>query len=1009
MSMGLAIAQNTTIKGIVIDESNEAVIGASVVVKGTTTGTVTDIDGNFTLSVPSTAKTIVIRYIGMADQESPISNNMVVRLKASSQDLDEVIVIAYGSAKKTGYTGAGNNVKGKDIERVPVSSFEQALQGAAPGVTVTSSTGQPGASQSIRIRGVGSMNASNAPLYVIDGVPMLTSTNTTDPGNFSLSGVSGNAGSLGISNQINNSDIESITVLKDAAAASMYGSRGANGVILITTKKGKEGKSQFKFNGSWGVNDWAVKNRSIISGDDMRYLFAESYRNALSDAYGDRYTDADYWESAWEKVNKDTPIPANGYSDWEKELFDDYGFIQNYELVASGGNNKTKYYASLGYRDENGKTAYSWLKQYSARVNLTHEEGNLKFGANLAITKIDQRAASEGTSYSNPYYATRTYLFPTTPIYNDDGTYYTGSLLRGYANLVKDAGLDYSGNDMFSSSNNAWAEYKIIKGLIFKQTLSYDYLVNYATTNWPSNSNNGAVSQGTTIKLVPTYQKVYSSSLLTYDNTFAEKHNVNALLGWDVDKRLYNIVQAVGKGFGSPDLKELASAATPTTAFSNHTDDRILSLISRINYDYDNKYYLTGTYRRDGSTRLGKNTRWGNFWSASGAWRISQESFLIDSEIIDNLKIRASYGTSGTLPVNLYSHLSTYSFNADYVGSPGSYPSRLPNPDLTWEKNHVFDIGLELRLFDALSFEFDYYNRNTKDLLMDVPVSRTTGFSTTLKNAAEMNNKGVEFDISYDIFKDSEFKWTTGLALSYNKNKITKLYEGQTEIINTEYTNLINRVGEAYNSLYVREYAGVNSATGAEQWYTNKTLADGSIEREITEDPTKANRVIVGKVSPDWTGGWRNNFSWKGFELTAMFSFVTGGDFFDSGWTSVSNGMYDFTYLPAKSQLDRWQNPGDDTDVGRRVYNYRYGNYNSSKWVHPYDHIRLKNLTFAYSISSKLAKTMKISSLRIYATGNNLLTWSKTDDFDPEVPANGQVGYNSPPLKSMVLGIELGF
>ncbi len=1001
LSMGLAIAQTTKVKGVVVDESNEPIAGVSVIVKeNTAVGTVTNVDGQFTLDVPASAKSLIMKYLGMEDQEVAVSPDVKVIMKQSSTMLDEVVVIAYGTVKKVGYTGSGSEIKSKTLENIPVSSFEQAIQGAAPGINVTSTSGQPGATQQLTIRGIGSMNASTQPLYVIDGIPVTS-------GNISQSGVSGQSGSLSLSNMVNVNDIESVTVLKDASAAAMYGSRGANGVVLITTKKGQSGKVKISLKADWGGNDWAVKYRPAVNGDQMRTLFAESYGNFLFD---NKYepTMAAAMEEAWVTVDEEAPIPNGGYSDWDKAMFRNHGAIQNYEMTANGGNAKTKFYTSLGYRDETGKVDYSWLKQYTGRANVIHTEDKLSLGTNISISRIDNRANTSGTSYSNPYYRVRYDLWPTVPIYNADGTYYEGPLLKGLNNPVKDFGLTSSGNEAFQSSSSVWGEYEFIKGLRFKQTFNYEYTNVLSSTNWPSNTGDGAVHNGLTIKINATTEKLYSSSILTYERSFAEKHNVSALVGWDANKTRDIYVQAVGKGFATPDLKELDSASIPDGIGSNSLDDRLLSFLSRLNYDYDNKYYLSGTFRRDGSSRFGSNVRWGDFWSVSGAWRIKNEAFLTGAEFLDNLKLRGSYGVSGTLPDALYAHLATYSFDADYAGKPGSVPSRIANPDLSWEKCYTLDFGLEAKLFNALTFDFDIYERKTKDLILSVPVSRTTGFSSTLANEAEMSNKGVEINVGYDVFRDGEFKWNTGIALGYNKNEVTKLYGGK-EITNSPYNSQILREGEAYFSHYMREFAGINKETGEELWYMNTPLEDGTVDRSTTNDPTKVTRIVAGKATPDWTGGWRNTLSWKGFELVALISFSQGAKAYDTSWMTNANGYNDFSYLPALSQYDRWQNPGDNTQVGRRVYAYKWGNYGSTKFLHDNDYIRLKNVALTYTFPSKWIQKAGLGNLRVFAAGTNLLTMTDLKAFDPEVPIYGQIGFEAPPLKSVTFGIEVGF
>lgn len=1004
-SVGLSVAQTTTkVSGTIVDDTGETVIGASVVAKGTTVGTVTDVDGKFALNIPSDKKTLVISLIGMRTKEVAAGQNLKIVLEGDSKLMDEVVVVAYGTTTKASFTGSASTVGNGILKDSPVSSFEQALQGASPGVSITAPSGQPGAAQSINLRGIGSMNASTEPLYVIDGVPMV-------PENLSVSGVSSSPGSLGISSLINTSDIESVTILKDAAAAALYGSRGANGVIMITTKSGKakSGKLSVSLKATVGFNDWAVENRPIIGGDDLRELWAESYYNYITGGSGKNKTSEQNWAEAWAVVDEYAPRPENGkYYNWEKALFKKRGSVQTYDATVSGGSDKTRFYLSLGYKKEEGKAKGSELGQYTGRLNLTHDAGALKLGTNISFAKIDQSRIAEGSAYANPYFATRTYLFPTTPIYNSDGSYYEGELLNGKDNLVKSGDLDQYRNDLFNMKASVWAEYNIYDGLSAKQTVSYDYNTNHATTIWPMTGGNGAALNGLIIKMTPTYKKLYTSSLLTYKKSI-EKHNIDFLVGWDVEKRLYDMVQAVGNNLVSDNMEELIGAATPNGVSSESTDDRMLSALSRLNYNYADKYYVSLTGRRDGSTRFGKNKRWGTFWSVSGSWRITEEDFMKGITPITDLKIRGSYGLSGTLPTDLFGSVNSYAAEGgNYAGKAGVYPSRIANPDLSWEKNYILDLGLDVKLFNVLSLELDYYNRTTKDLLMEVPVSQTTGFSNYLKNIGEMNNRGFEFAIGWNAFSTKDFSWDTRFNLAHNRNRITKLEDGKS-FTDADYSFLIRKEGEAYNSIYTREFAGINSETGAEQWYTNKTLADGTVERLITENPNEASRIIVDKIDPKLTGGWLNTLRYKDFDFSALISFSIGGHFYNNGWYGDSNGYYDFTFLPDAKQIDRWQNPGDNASIGKRVYGYNYGNYGSSKWVHSSTHARLKNVTLGYSLPSEFIKKASLSSVRLLVTGTNLLTVKKTDGFDPEVPQNGIVGYAFPNLKSVVFGLEVTF
>ena len=944
---------------------------------------------------------MVISYIGMQTQEVAIKANLKVIMKSDSEMLDEVMVVAYGTAKKSSFTGAASSVKGdKALKDVPVVSFEQALQGSTPGVTVNSTSGQPGAALSIRVRGTGSMNASNNPLYVIDGVPVAS-------GDIAVSGVTGDSKSFNVMASLNPEDIENITILKDAAAASLYGSRAANGVILITTKRGKEGKTKLNFKASWGVSDWAVENYKTVNGDQQHELAYEAFYNEAILYKNASEEDAHAYAKSWTEAY----VPKkDSYADWKGAAFNKHGNSQNYEFSAQGGSEKTTFYASLAYKKEEGMVKTSNLESYLGRVNATHKSADerTQMGVNLSFSKQESEVTSEGTAYANPFFMTNYAYMPNTPIYNEDGSYNEGGILAALKlpNIIKDQGLDKNTSAVIRSFNSLWASYRIIEGLTLKQTLSYDFIFNESTTYWPSTSNNGEVHKGLMIKIPYQFHNLYSSTILNYIKTFGGKHNVDALIGWDVDDRSTRYVQAVGSGYPNDKLPELENSSTPKTASSGYSDDKLLSFLSRFNYDYDGKYYASGTFRRDGSSRLGSNKRWGNFWSASAAWRISQEAFMESTaDIITDLKIRASYGVNGTLPSQYYEHLSLFGNGYNYQDNPGSAPSNIANPDLAWEKNNNLNIGFDARLFDRINISFDYYNRDTKDLLQKVPTSMVVGFSSVLKNVGSMNNRGVELDISADVFKDSQIRWNTGLALSHNRNKVTKLYGGQDIISGTT----ILREGESYYSWWTREWAGVDPETGEEQWVLNTQNEDGSLNKELTKNPAQAQRIVAGKPDPTIIGGWRNSISWKGLELNALFSFTLGGHIMnDAALLYLETDGEAFYTAIGEDQLKRWQKPGDITDVPRRINGYQYARYGSDRHMKSSNHLRLKSLSLSYALPSRLLKTAGISNMRVFVSGSNLLTWAAYKNVDPEQSINGVTSFAFPNTKSFTFGIEVG-
>ena len=1011
IGIGLVNAQISKVTGnVTSEEDGLPVVGASVLVKGTTVGTVTDIDGNFTLTnVPSSAGTLVISFIGMQSQEVKIKPNVKVMLKSDAEQLDEVMVVAYGTAKKSSFTGAAASVDGaKALKDIPVTSFEQALAGTTPGLTINSSSGQPGAALEIRVRGTGSMNATNEPLYVVDGVPVVS-------GDVALSPVRGDSKSFNIMSSINPSDIENITVLKDAAAASLYGSRAANGVILITTKKGKAGKTRINFKANWGFSDWAMKNRESVNGTQRREL---TYEGAYNEAilYGIPDADGNYTPATEEQAKAYAQAAADTYApdyneDWESALFRKHGSSQNYEFSAQGGDERNSFFASLAYKKDQGKANNSKMNGFIGRINAVHRSADNKWqmGANVSLSKQESSVVSEGTAYANPFFLINWRITPNIRIYDEDGNYDMSSpIIQAYfpkSHPIEDLQKDKNESNVFRSSNNLWASYEIIDGLILKENVSYDYISNKSLTYWPLDSNNGSDLGGLGSNYILNQNNIYSSTTLNYIKSFNQKHNLDVLVGWDVDDRRVEYVMASQTGYPHNKLPESINAATPMEGIAYYEQDHLLSLLSRVNYDFDNKYYVSANFRRDGSSRLGTNNRWANFWSVSAAWRMTQEEFMHDLTWLNDLKIRASYGINGTLPNSYYSHLSLYGYGYNYQDKPGSAPTSVPNPDLSWEKNKNLNIGFDARLFDRLNVTFDYYTRRTSDLLQDVPTSMTVGFQTMLKNVGEMKNQGVEVDINVDVFKHSQVRWNTGLALSHNTNKVTKLYGGKDIINNTS----IIREGESYYSWWSREWGGVDPQTGEEQWVLNTVNKDGSINRELTKDPTQAQRVIIGKPDPKLTGGWRNSVSWKGLELNLLFNFSLGGKVFDTWRTSYTDtDGYDVWNNMSTEQLDRWQKPGDVTDVPRRINNYKWGNYGSSRFMKDLNYLRLKSLSLSYSLPQKWINKAQLNNVRVFVSGTNLLTWTSYKYTDPEMPINGIPTFGLPNLKTVTFGIELG-
>jgi TonB-linked SusC/RagA family outer membrane protein len=921
-----------------------------------------------------------------------------VSMEAETIGVDEVMVVAYGVTKKSSFTGSASTVDADVLKDTPVSSFEKALSGNVPGLQVSSSSGQPGAASEIRIRGIGSFSADQNPLYVIDGVPVSTASM-----GIKYSGEEGETTTP--LSTINPADIESVTVLKDAAAASLYGSRAANGVIVITTKQGKSGKTKFNFSTSHGITDLAMDNYETVKGEDFMMLQREGMRNTAIDKLGLTGKAVDDYINT--EMNKYFPSPANGkYTDWDDELLRK-GEIHNYELSASGGNDKTTFFASVSANQTDGVAKNSDMERVTGRLNLTHKANDkLTLTTNLSLGSVKQNIALGGSYYENPFAAARWFLLPTDMVKNEDGSY-TDRSRFGYYNMVREYDLNERSSETWRNTVNSSIKYDIIEGLSFKTTFSYDWLntdnlVYSSPLSRSGNANKGEVYRSNRRNMVLT-----SSNILTYDKTFNEKHHFNILAGYEVEENRKKVSTA--EGFNVPQgIKVNDGAAKPNETAGYDDTNTLLSYIGKIDYDFMNKYYISASIRRDGSSKLGKDERWANFWSVSGSWRMTQEEFLSGIGWLDDLKVRASYGTNGTLPKDWYAHQSLYSVNA-YNGEPALDYTQIANPRLSWEESKNLNIGTDFRIFNRISGSFEYFVRETESMLMEVPLSRVTGFDDMWQNIGEMENKGWEFTLNADILRDSDLKWNVSLNLSHYKNEITKLSNGET-IFDFPY---IRKEGEAYNSFYLRDWAGVDPADGAPQWYVQE---DGKRARDTngnyikTKNSGEAAKAIVGKADPDLQGGINNKLSYKGFDLSFLFNFSLGGDVYnEAAYYQWSDGN-EHGFTIGIDQLNRWQKAGDKTDMPKRYYDSdTRSNWNSSRRVLNNDYLRLKSLTLGYNLPSSWVKKMSVSGAKLYVTGTNLLTWSSQDVFDVEQPVHGSSTWEIPTVKTYMIGLNIQF
>lgn len=991
--------QKTKLNGTVVDETGEAIIGANVIVKGTTNGCTTDLDGHFTLDVDHLPATLMVSYIGYIRQEIKVTSAKTIKVEMAPDNnlMDEVVITGYGTFKKSAYAGSAASVKGETLKDVPAISFKDLLQGNAPGVQFTSSSGQPGASSSLRIRGMGSFNASNSPLYVIDGVPMRSGTINT---------MSSDAG-LDIMSTINSSDIESVTVIKDAAAASLYGSRAANGVVLITTKKGKAGKPSISLKADWGSSDFAMDYRPIMGGEERRQyiydgLVAGQIKKGKSEADAMAYADGE--------IDDYAPVPWCGYTDWDDVLFKK-GNHQSYEASLSGGTDRFKYYSSLSYLKQDGIAINSGLERISGRLNVDFQAtSKLKLGANVLFATVNQGVYSEGTSYSSPFYTSRNAVVPSDPIYNEDGSWNRDLIRIGDRNPLLSATYDYQREYVTRTFNTIYGEYEFIKDLKFKSTFSYDYVITKGK-DWsdPRTSNGDDINGGMSKKYYE-YNKMVWANQVSYKTSIARDHHIDALVGYEIDDQYRDYLSGYATNFATHDKNQISNGMKTESVGGNDTRTRMVSYLTRLNYDYKNKYYLGGSFRTDGSSRFQRDNRWGSFWSISGAWRIIEEEFMSPTkDWLTDLKIRASYGVNGTLPSDYFGYMGLSSLTNGYLEQPGIIQSQLRNDDLQWETNYNLNLGLDFALWNRINVTLEYYTRTTKNLLMDRPISMTTGFSSYLMNIGEVKNKGVELEISSTNIQTKDFSWNTTFNISHNKNKIVTLDGMQTEI---KSGSQIRKVGKSYRTFYMIEFAGINPETGAPQFYTNDVDENGNYIKDITEEINKAHAIVLDKhAEPNAIGGLSNTLRYKWFDLNFMFSYQFGGYSYDNWAQKTEHGGNDLEANIPSYYKDSWKKPGDVTkyELFYEKPSVAMNKVTTTRRLHSTDFIRLKTLTFGFTVPKDWTRKIGIENVRLYASANNLWTWAAYDYYDPEAVSGGTAIWGTPPLKTVTFGINVNF
>ena len=987
------------LKGVVIDEEGLPVIGASVIEKGTKNISSTTVDGEFVLETSNPVAVLSISSMGFKDRDIQVSadKHAQIVMALDAQMLEELVVTSYGTFKKSAYAGSASNVKANSIKDIPAVSFKEMLQGNAAGVQFSAPSGQPGASSEINIRGMGSFNASNQPLYVIDGVPVRSG---------SINSISSDA-SLDVMSTINSSDIESMTVIKDAAAASLYGSRAANGVIIITTKRGKSGAPKVSLKADWGFSDFAMEYRPVMNGEQRReYIYNALKAGAIRDGESEK----DAIAYADEEVEYYAPVPWCGYIDWDDVLFKK-GRHQTYEASVSGGTDKFNYYSSIAYMNQEGISMNSGLERLSGRLNVDYQASDkIKLGANILFATVNQDVYSEGTSYTAPFYASRNCVVPSDAIYNEDGSWDRDFIRNSDRNPLLAATYDYQKEAVTISFNTIYVEYEIIKDLKVRSTFSYDFNTTKGRDWSDPRTSNGDDINGGMQKVYDEYRKMVWANQISYKFNIAENHHFDALVGYEIDDLYSDYLYGYASNFATYEKQAIGNGMTLESLDGSDTRARMVSYVSRLNYDYKNKYYLGASFRADASSRLHRDNRWGNFWSVSGAWKISEEGFMANAKHwLSDLKLRMSYGVNGTLPSDYYGYMGLTGLSNGFLGQPGMLLSQIENKNLQWETNYNFNVGLDFSLFNSVNATVEYYTRTTKNLLMDSPISMTTGFSSYLMNVGEVLNKGVEFEISSVNFDTGDFKWNTSFNISHNSNEIVKLNGNQTEIISG---TQIRKIGHPYRTFYVIEFAGIDPQTGKPQFYTNDMDADGNYIKEIVDDPSDANRIASSKkADPVVLGGLTNTFKYKWFDLSFLIGYQFGGNAYDIWWQKVEHGGDDLEANIPIYYLNSWKQPGDITKYEQFIESpdNPMSDYITSRSIHSTDYIRLKNITFGITIPQSWTKKIGVSNIRLYAAASNLWTWAAYDYYDPEAVRAGSAIWGTPPLKTVTFGFNINF
>ncbi len=1040
-----ALAQ-MTITGTVTDASTgDPLPGVNVLAKGTNAGSITDLDGNYSVNVPAEATALIFSYIGYQTQEVNIAGRTIIDvvLSEDATQLNEVVVIGYGQQQKKDLTTAVATLSARDIKDQPVNSFDQALVGKLAGVQVLQPSGSPGAGVSVSIRGVGSITAGNEPLYVVDGVPI---SNDNNRATGQRPGSSYSETPINVLSTLNPTDIESIQVLKDASAAAIYGSRGSNGVVLITTKKGKSGKPTISYNAYYGIQETS-KRIDMLNAYEWSQINFEGRNNTYKDRFPAGQDTDDNATRAKNVPNQPAaliPPQVQPYlsntqgltnTDWQDAIFREAP-IQNHSVSISGGTENFRYYASGEYMDQQGILISSGFKRYSGRFNMDVTSGKLKVGLNInpSLTKHDI-VNSEGPWFDEAVVGLALSISPIWPVFNEDGSYNFDANAWGFAmtdflNPVAVAELVEDNLDHLRLLGNAYAEYSILKNLTYRLSFGTD-LNDFQREYYRPTTLETVGRKGPSIAIGSARSRFSSNwlveNLLNYNTTIG-KHSISAIAGFSAQRENFISKEVNANNFPN-DLVQTLNAGQVTSGSSFEEAWSLLSGLGRVQYNYDNKYYISAAIRADGSSRFGDNNKWGYFPSASIGWRISGEPFLAGNKVISNLKLRASYGVTGNYQIPNYGSIGQLSYDNYVLGgstvNSGLAPSTPSNPDLSWERTNSVDVGLDFGLFnDAIYMELDYYVATTTDLLLNVPVPMTSGFTTELRNIGEVENRGFEATLNLQD-RIGDLGWSISGNFATNKNEVISLAPGVPQILTaggTGVTLWITTPGEPIGSYYNPVYDGVfNNQAELDAVPRVANARPGDFRYLDVNGDGKidfaSDRVIQGNYFPDYTYGLTLSLDYKGFDLSASMQGAQGQEILNLMRRYIYNIEGNMNLM--RGSLNRWiseSQPGDgQTNRANRLATGSNGQ--TSNWhLEDGSYTRVRNITLGYTLPRTLTQRAKISNLRVYATVQNPFTFTDYLGYNPEVNSrpdsalNPGEDYASYPLaRTYTFGLNLSF